>query len=75
MKDKTKEFLNLSWKIFIFLNIIFFINGGFLEEYQLDENIARYSGTIIGAFFYSAIWVYLLKPCGRFFKKKFVQED
>jgi len=74
-KQKTKDFLKIALGIFIFGNFVFFINGGFSNDYLLDENIARYSGVIFSALIFSAIYVYFIRPVGRFFKKKFVAED
>jgi len=75
MRSKTKDFLKIAGGIFIFGNIIFFINGGLSRDYLLDENIARYFGVVFSALIFSSAYVYLLRPIRRFLKKKLISED
>ena len=76
-KHKTKEFLTIAGSIFTFFIIVSILSGGEIGNTLKGE--FGYFGwilaLIINSLILSAIFVYLLRPLGRFFKKKFVVED
>jgi hypothetical protein len=75
MKQITKDFLKIAGGIFSFLMLTSLLFGVGKEILSEGGFFIWLLGSILTAFIFSAIYVYGLRPVGRYFKKKFVSED